>query len=47
MYATKIAITSRTNVVTAELISLRMTWKIVAEIITIMIPAAAHCVHQG
>ena len=33
--------------VAAELISLRMAWKMVAETITIMIPAAAHCVHQG
>ena len=47
MYATNVAMASRTSVTTAELISPRTTCKTVADAITIMIPPAAQATSQG
>ena len=47
MYATKVAIASRTSVTTAELISPRTACQTVADTITIMMPPAAQTTSHG
>jgi hypothetical protein len=47
MYATNVAIASNTSVMKAELTSPRTRWKTVAQIITIMTPAAAQETSHG
>lgn len=46
-YATNGAVPSSTSVIAAELMSLRTTWRMVAETITTMIPAAAQLTSHG
>ena len=46
-YATADAMTSKTKVIAAELFSPRERWRIVAEMVTIITPTAAHDTSHG